>query len=196
MSSSYFNNFPQIKYFNVLSTNITLRAIFIERLKLLSSVFYPYVVREGETADNLATLYYGSPQYDWLIYMANNIIDPHSQWPKTYFEFESYIRKKYGSIEQAKLQIVFYRKNPDVSYINYDGSGFTTSPSNAGERTVINDDIRITSESYALIDDQVNYYPVYAYDYEEELNEQKRNILLIDSSRAVSVANELEKLLK
>ena len=97
MSSSYFKNFPKIKYFNVLSTNISLRTAFIERLKLNASVFYPYIIEENETADGLATDYYGSPEYDWLIYLANNIIDPHTQWPKTYLQFESYIVKKYGS---------------------------------------------------------------------------------------------------
>jgi hypothetical protein len=195
MSSSYFKNFPKIKYFNVLSTNISLRTAFIERLKLNASVFYPYIIEENETADGLATDYYGSPEYDWLIYLANNIIDPHTQWPKTYLQFESYIVKKYGSLEEAKSQILFYRKNPDVSYINYDGSGFTNVPTSAGEKVSNNDDIRITSQTYSLIQDQINYYPVYAYDYEEELNEQKRNIFLIDNQFKVSASKELEDLL-
>lgn len=195
MASSYFKNFPKIKYFNVLSTNISLRTAFIDRLKLNASVFYPYVIRENQTADGLATDYYGSPEYDWLIYLANNIIDPHTQWPKTYLQFESYIIKKYGSLEEAKSEILFYRKNPDVSYINYDGSGFTNNPTNAGERITNNEDIRITVESYSLIDDQINYYPVYAYDYEIELNDQKRNIFLIDNLFKDSASKELEDLL-
>lgn len=195
MASSYFKNFPKIKYFNVLSTNISLRTAFIDRLKLNASVFYPYVIRENQTADGLATDYYGSPEYDWLIYLANNIIDPHTQWPKTYLQFESYIIKKYGSLEEAKSEILFYRKNPDVSYINYDGSGFTNNPTNAGERSTNNEDIRITVESYSLIDDQINYYPVYAYDYEIELNDQKRNIFLIDNLFKDSASKELEDLL-
>lgn len=195
MASSYFKNFPKIKYFNVLSTNISLRAAFIERLKLNASVFYPYIIQENETADILATKYYGSPEYDWLIYLANNIIDPYTQWPKTYLQFESYIIKKYGSLEEAKSEIVFYRKNPDVSYINYDGSGFTNTLNNAGERVVTNDDIRITVESYSLIQDQINYYPVYAYDYELELNEKKRNIFLVDNQFKDSASKELQDLL-
>lgn len=195
MSSSYFKNFPKIKYFDVLSTNISLRTAFVERLKLNASVFYPYVVKENQTADSLATDYYGAPEYDWLIYLANNIIDPYTQWPKTYLQFESYIIKKYGSLEEAKSQILFYRKNPEVSYINYDGSGFTNFPTNAGEKVENNNDIRITVESYSLIQDQINYYPVYAYNYEQELNEQKRTIFLIDSQFKETASKELEDLL-
>lgn len=195
MTINYFSNFPKIKYFNVLSTNITLRAAFIEKLKLNASVYYPYVIREGETPDGIATWYYGNPGYDWLIFLTNNIIDPHSQWPKTYSQFEKYIIKKYGTIDSAKSKIEFYRKNPDVSYINIDGSGFTTSPSNSGERTLTNEDIRITAESYALINDQINYYPVYSYDYEVELNEQKRNISLIDNKFKNVITTELGTLL-
>jgi len=195
MSSDYFSQFPKINYFNVLATNLTLRSVFIEKLKLNSSVFYPYVIREGETADGIATWYYGAPEFDWLIYFANNIIDPHTQWPKTYGQFESFIVKKYGSIEAAKSNIEFYRKIPEVSYISFDGSFFSSTPTASTEAVYNNTDIRITPTTYSLIQDQINYVPVYTYDYENELNEEKRNILLIDNKLKNSVTTELSVLL-
>lgn len=195
MSSDYFSQFPKINYFNVLATNLTLRSIFIDKLKLNSSVFYPYVIREGETADGIATWYYGSPEFDWLIYFANNIIDPHTQWPKTYGQFENFIIKKYGSIETAKSNIEFYRKLPEVSYISFDGSFFSSAPSASTEAVYNNSDIRITPITYSLIQDQINYVPVYTYDYENELNEEKRNILLIDNKLKNTIVTELSTLL-
>ena len=195
MASDYFSQFPKIKYFNVLAANLTLRSVFIEKLKLNSSVFYPYVIREGETADGISTWYYGSPEYDWLIYFANNIIDPHTQWPKTYEQFENYIITKYGSIEVAKLNIEFYRKLPEVSYVSYDGSFFSSTPVAGTEAVYNNTDIRITPATYSFIQDQINYVPVYTYDYENELNEEKRNILLIDNKLKTSVVTELSDLL-
>lgn len=195
MAVNYFSQFPQINYFNVLATNITLRAAFLEKIKQQASVFYPYSIREGETADAIATWYYGRPDYDWIIYLANDMVDPHTAWPKTQPQFQDYIIKKYGSVEAAQAQIAFYRKNPDVNYISIDGADFSLTPTGSMEVVLDNTDIRITPESYAVIDDQINYFPVYAYDYELDLNDQKRYISLIDNKLKSLVTTELSNLL-
>lgn len=195
MAVDYFSQFPKINYFNVLATNISLRAAFIEKLKQEASVFYPYTIEEGETADAIATWYYGRPDYDWIIYLANDMVDPHTAWPKSQFQLDAYITKKYGSIESAQAQIVFYRKNPDVSYISVDGADFSPTATDSMNLVVSNSDIRITPESYAVIDDQINYYPVYAYNYELELNDEKRYISLIDNKLKSLVTTELSNLI-
>lgn len=195
MAIDYFSQFPKMNYLNAIVPNITLRAAFIDRLKQDASVFYPYVIEEGERADGIAAWYYGRSDFDWLIYLANNIIDPHTQWPRTYLQMEDYIEKKYGSIQAAKANIEFYRKNPDVSYILPDGSNFSPTPSAGMDPVLTNTDIRITPETYASIDDQINYHPVYSYDYEFELNEEKRNILLIDKQLKNLIITEMSDLL-
>lgn len=194
MATGYFSNFPKINYFNVYTTNITLRAAFIDKLKQEASVFYPYVVKDGESADDIASWYYDRPDFDWLVYLANDIVDPHSQWPKSYQELEDYIAKKYGSVVAAKSNIEFYRKKPEIAYISVDGADFSSTDTDMVE-VEYNDDIRITPYTYSIIDDQINYVPVYTYDYEVELNEQKRNITLIDNKLKNRVAIELSDLL-
>ena len=195
MSIRYFENFPRINYFNVVAPNITLRAAFLDRLKLESLVYIPYTVEDGETADAIASWYYDKPEYDWLIYLANNIIDPHTQWPKSSQQFEAYIAKKYGSVVAAKSEIIFYRKNPDVSYISVDGSNFSPTANSNMNIVLSNTDLRINVESYDDVDQPQDYYAVYAYDYELELNEEKRNINLIDNKLKGLVATELGNLL-
>lgn len=199
MSASYFSNFPRVKYFNSIAVNITLRAAFIEKLKEKSVAFYPFVIRNGERPEHLAYDYYDSPEYDWLIFLANDIIDPYTQWPKGQNELDTFINKKYGSLEIAKSTVLFYRKNPEVFYVKKDGSGFsTTYPTTDTENYILSvsqTDIRITKDTYDMIDDQINYYPVYAYEYEIEENDKKRNILLIDNDMKSMVARELEILL-
>lgn len=194
---SYFSSFRKIKYFGVTATNITARLVFIERLKQISSVYYPFVVEDGDTPDNIAAKYYGDSSFDWLVYMANDIIDPYTQWPKTYLQFEEYIVKKYGSREAAQTQILFYRKKPEVSYINNDGVTFSTSNPNNGQYTQVEtyDDIRITPATYSTVNDPGNYEPITAYDYELEENEAKRHIVLVDDSLADKIYNELRDLL-
>jgi Base plate wedge protein 53 len=191
----YFSQFPKLNYFNTIVPNITLRTAFINKLKQDASVFYPYVIEDGERADTIATWYYGRPDFDWMIYLANDIVDPHTQWPKSYVQFTDYIIKKYGSIEQAQANIEFYRRKPDVSYISPDGTNFSPTPVAGMDAIVTNTDIRITVESYNNIDDQVNYYPVYSYDYELELNDDKKNINLIDNKLKNQVLAEMSALL-
>jgi hypothetical protein len=195
MSIRYFENFPRINYFNVVAPNITLRTAFLEKLKLEATVYFPYSVEDGETADAIASWYYGKPDYDWLIYMANDIIDPHTQWPKSSLQFEDYITKKYGSAITARSTILFYRRNPDVSYISVDGADFSTTANSNMNIVLSNTDLRITVDSYAAVADPLNYYAVYAYDYELELNDNKRNINLIDNKLKGLVSTELGNLL-
>lgn len=195
MSIRYFENFPRINYFNVVAPNITLRAAFLEKLKLESLVYFPYTIEDGETADAIASWYYDKPEYDWLIYLANNIIDPHTQWPKSTQQFEAYIAKKYGSVVAARSEILFYRRNPDVSYVSVDGSNFSPTANSNMNIVLSNTDLRITVDSFADVEDPLNYSAVYAYDHELELNEQKRNINLIDNKLKALVATELGNLL-
>ena len=199
--AEYFSTFPKIRYFGVLATNITLRSAFISKLKEYSSVYYPFVIEDGDTPDNIAAKYYGDSNFDWLVYMANNIIDPYTQWPKTSIEFDAYIAKKYGSIDQAKSQIAFYRKYPEVSYVNNEGINFEmTNPGLATYGSVKTyDDVRITPESYDAIDinnpDKDSWYPVDVYTNELEENEAKRNIILIDDTLAEKIYSELKELM-
>ena len=195
MTAPYFSAFPKVRYFGEVATNITLRAAFIDRLKQLSSIYYPYVIRDGETADIIASKYYGDSTYDWLVYLTNNIIDPYTQWPKDTITFQNYIIKKYGSEQEARSAIVFYRKNPEVNYMSISGTSFSDQPTAGFDRTTNYADITISVDSYANIADPADYYPVYAYDYEVELNEAKRNIVLIGDDYTNKVWLELKDLL-
>lgn len=197
MTSSYFSTFPKIRYFGTIATNITARAIFQQRLKEIASVYYPFVIEDGDTADNIAAKYYGDSNFDWLVYMTNDIIDPYTQWPKTQLQFDDYIIKKYGSRQAAQASIVFYRKKPEIAYINNDGTTFSTTNPNSSNYNQVEtyDDIRITPETYATVDNPSDYSAIDAYEYEIELNEAKRHILLIDDSLADKIYNELRDLM-
>lgn len=195
--TAYFPLVPKMRYFNTVVTNVTTRVAFIDAVKKYSTMYYPYVVQDRDTAETIASKYYGSSSYDWLVYLANDIVDPYTQWPKHQLMFDDYIVKKYGSQQAARSQILFYRKDPVISYVSVDDGDFvTTSPPSLSYNQSENyEDIRITPESYTLIDNQVDFNPVYAYDYEVEENDAKRNIVLIGDAYASSIARELKDLL-
>ena len=110
-NQDYFNKFPLISYANNNIRNILARTKLLEAIRKDELALLPYTIQEGERADTIANFYYNSPNYAWAIYLVNDIIDPSTQWPKSQFVLENFIEKKYGSAQQARDTIVFYRVN-------------------------------------------------------------------------------------
>jgi hypothetical protein len=171
MASQYFKNFPLVYYKNRKLRNIMLKTNIAKDIFLSDTTFYTYEVKDGEKPSIVAFNYYGSVDFTWLVLLSNQIIDPYFEWVMSNEEFDLYLAKKYGSIESAQGTIVEYR--------------------DATNKTVTLD----TYNYFALVNPDINanMTPVYAYDKEFEVNEQKRNIQLIDAVYAEQIAIELEK---
>lgn len=95
MSGEYFSKFPEIRYNNVLVRDITRRVNFLKQSIENPYTFLPYTIEEGQRAEDVAYHYYGDPNYAWLVYLSNNIIDPYHQWPMDEDTFHQYIIDKY-----------------------------------------------------------------------------------------------------
>lgn len=115
---NYFNLFPTISYTlheqvngNVLPVNRTVPNMTIKlRLenfqKDIEGVpFITYRIREGERPDTIAVKHYGSSEFVWIIFIANNMRN-WFDWPMTSEEFPRYIAKKYESSTDALDGIV------------------------------------------------------------------------------------------
>lgn len=109
--ATFFSYFPTVLYANNATSNILAKIKFQESVKKNLAVFYSYTVKEGERPDQIAEKYYEDANYDWLIYLSNDIVDPYHQWPRTQAEMESYISTKYGSAANAAAHVAFYRTN-------------------------------------------------------------------------------------
>ena len=92
----YFEKFPTIEYQGVKVKDITRRNTFTKEVTNNPLLYMPYTVKEGERAQDIAEWYYGSVDYEWIVYMANNITDPYHQWPKSNHEFNLFLIDKYG----------------------------------------------------------------------------------------------------
>lgn len=91
----YFEKFPIIEYEGRRVRDISRRSNFVRALSNNPYLYYPYTVGEGERAEDIAQFYYGSVDYVWLVYMANNIIDPYHEWPMDPQTFNDYLVEKY-----------------------------------------------------------------------------------------------------
>lgn len=101
----YFNNLPLIQYNGKLSRSLISRAAISQETIKNSSVFYPYTNKHNERADTLAYHYYQSSYMDWLLYYANDIIDPYYGWYLTQEQFQQYLADKYGSLYDAQVRV-------------------------------------------------------------------------------------------
>lgn len=115
----YFDKLPLINYDGKISRNILSRAQLTPETRSNISAFYPYTMEEGDRSDTLSYLYYDNPDYMWLIWMANNVIDPYYDMPLSEENFIAYITSKYGSVDEAKQRIVHWRNDwaPDESVL-------------------------------------------------------------------------------
>lgn len=110
--SRYFNRFPLVDYNGVPAKNILARVDFTDQTKKDIYSNFDYVLQEGMSRpDILSFNYYESSQYDWLIYLSNNIVDPYHDYYLSNDDFKNYIIGKYGSADIARSKILYYRND-------------------------------------------------------------------------------------
>lgn len=100
MTTRYFENFPVIEYQGRNVRDITRRNRFLREVSSNPLLFLPYTIKEGQRAQDIAYKYYGSTDYTWLVYLANNIVDPYHQWPLSEDDFHKYLINKYEQESQ------------------------------------------------------------------------------------------------
>jgi hypothetical protein len=107
----YFGQFPTIRYNNYACADLTRRVRLSEQTRNALTLYYNYEVKNGMRADIVAGAYYKDPTLDWLIWLTNDFVDPCYQWNLSVDEFNDYLVKKYGSVENAIRRTVYYRNN-------------------------------------------------------------------------------------
>ena len=192
--SEFFSNYPRIAYdisgtnSTVPDYNVAVNLMIRNKLKTAVeddvAIYYPYIVPEGMRPDVLSFQYYGDTIYTWAIYLMNNIIDPYWEWPLSYKDLRGYLIDKYGSIETAKSQIHHYEY---TARARAEKTG-TSDPVPAYK-------LEIDYETYTetAVDEREI---IYSYGYEQDLNETKREIQLIDVAYIQSVQEEARGLFR
>jgi hypothetical protein len=126
--SKFLSYAPPITHSGAIATNV------FSKLKLVATqgqnpyTYHPYVIKDGDRPDTIANAYYGSPEYAWLIYLANDIVDPYYDWPLSYSEFAGYLVDKYGSVEYAQEKILFYTVNWENDETSLTVPGYNALP--------------------------------------------------------------------
>lgn len=108
---NFFNKLPTITYNNNMARNIMARAKLSDTTKANSRLFIPYTTGGEDRIDTLSQHYYGTPNYTWLIWFANETIDPYYGMALSEYDLEQFIISKYGSLAEAQRRIIHYKNN-------------------------------------------------------------------------------------
>lgn len=108
---NYFNKFPLISYNGQTAVNLLARAALPPKIRSNRTIFYDYTTTDQDRVDVLSQDYYDKPGFTWLIWHANDTIDPYYGLAVSDMELFSHIEAKYGSLATAQRKIAFYRVN-------------------------------------------------------------------------------------
>jgi len=97
----YFNKFPKIDY--TFSNNQTIPVIDIFRKVSFSqesiqnsSIFINVINGQGKKPEAISYEYYNNPNFSWLLFMANQTVNPSFEWPGEYDAFLRNLNIKYN----------------------------------------------------------------------------------------------------
>jgi hypothetical protein len=126
-----------------------------------------YYISDQESPEIVADKFYGSSKYHWLVIIANNIVDVKREWPLSNNSLVAYCDDKYG--EENRTDVHHYVMTED--------------------KTVIVDwDATLVANG--------TYQAVTNLDYETDLNNNKRQILLLHKQFLRDITAQYLRLVK
>jgi hypothetical protein len=216
----YFNTLPKIITTdyngNTLTlTNLLTRASLLPQLQNNPLLYYTYTTQEGDTPEGVAYKYYGDQYRYWIVLYGNGSFDPQFDWPLNSKQFSNFIVSKYTNDATNSLnisantitpfQVLTYTqstihhyeksiattdnasKTQSIKIIEIDGS--TANQVSSGTNT-------ITFSNGDSATQTVSVNSVSIYNYENTLNENKRNVKLINSSYVGAMETQLQSLMR
>ena len=197
--ASYFRQVPDFDYVNRdsdgknigdyqvvknLFKRVKIRPDILENL----AYFTQYRISGDDRPDNVAFEIYGDESFDWLVMLANNIMNIQTEWPLSQAAFNDFLIKKYGDIEKAN-NIHHYEtrqmKNDSGEIVvpkglnvpkNYKVEYFDTK-----------------RNQYVIRTNEVDAVTNYTYEVRKE--EAKRNIYLLKAEYVELVLDDVERLM-
>jgi hypothetical protein len=196
----YFDTLPKVIHTDAVGTskivtNIMSRVSIVPQLLKNPLNYYQYDIQEGDTPEIVAHKYYGDSYRYWIVMLSNELMDPQWDWPMNGKVFAKYLDNKYPNVETTSV-IHHYEK----IITQYDNDTMTTTV----KKLQITEDVynglpTTQTTTYTLpagdVVVTVETNAVSIYDYELGLNEDKRNIKLLNSIYVNQIETEYQKLM-
>jgi len=170
----YFKEFPTIPYDSEGNgkfkdvKNLLRRVGVRAKIKTNTSLYDTYDVKNGESPESIAHKLYGDSELHWVILLLNNITDRFHDWPMSEAQFIQFVNDKYDNVDA-----IHHYEIPQ-------SSGDTSKKINVG-----------TSNS-----DYPTATAITNFEHEQEQQDNKRKIRLLDPSFVPSFVSEFKSLMK
>ena len=176
---AYFDRFPLMTY-DIKNNNVyKLVPNILRRVKLRAAIksgvflFDKFDVPMGDKPEDVAFKFYGDAELHWVILMTNNVTDRYYQWPMTQPQFQEFLEDKYD--------------NPDgVHHYEITRTSGRTTSNGPGDY----------SHLVECNSDEDGASSVSNRDYEERLQDQYRQIRLLDPKFITAFTEEFFALVR
>ena len=198
--SNYFNQIPNFDYVSRLpdakiSDYIQVKNLFkrvLLREDIYSNLMYftKYSIQGDDRPDNVAHRIYSDSTLDWLILLANNITHIPSEWPMTQNDFDRFLLKKYDNDYDKLYNGIHHHETIEVK----DSNDVTIVP--AGLE--VSSDFTQTYYDYFIGEMKTESNitrPVTNYQYEEILENDKREIYILRTEYISVVLDDIEDIM-
>lgn len=192
---TYFKKLPDLLYpslkkdissFDYIKIkNLFKRAKLRDDFLNVFSAFEKYSIVGDERPDNVSEKIYKDPEYDWLILIVNNVQNVRTDWPMSQSDLSSFLSEKYT--DQELSQINHYE---------------TKEVRNSLGELVLPGKLIVDSNftlKYADLGSTTTYsslVPISNFEYENYLNEEKRNIVILRPEFVKLVEKDLRRIFK
>ena len=199
--ASYFRQVPNFEYVSRIagskniSDYIAVKNLF-KKGKIRDDIFQElaffekYKIVGNDRPDNVAFEVYRDSKLDWVVLLANNILNIQSEWPLLQDDFDRYLVEKYGDYNTLYNGIHHY----ETSEIK-NSQGVTIVPSGLE----VSSPYTISYYDYLTslqVDTGNIAVPVTNYDYEIKLEDAKRNIFLLKKEYLGIITNDMPEIME
>ena len=197
--ASYFRQVPDFDYVNRdsdgksigdyqvvknLFKRVKIRPDILENL----AYFTQYRISGDDRPDNVAFEIYGDESFDWLVMLANNIMNVQTEWPLSQAAFNDFLIKKYGDIEKANN--IHHYETREMK--NDSGEIVVPKGLNVPKNYKV-EYFDTKRNQYVIRTNEVDAVTNYAYEVRKE--EAKRNIYLLKAEYVELVLDDVERLM-
>ena len=196
--SNYFKQLPNFDYISRINErksnrdylevkNLFRRPLIREDIFTNFMSFTKYKIVGDERPDEVAYKVYGDEDLDWVVLLANNIINVRDEWPMSQGDFNNYLSEKYG--DTGGVDLIKHYETIQIQ----DSKGKIFVP----KGKIVDSTFKATfldSGTNQLV--EVSPIKGISYrTYEERLQDDKRNINILESRFLSYVIDEVETLL-
>ena len=198
--ANYFRYLPEFEYVSRLpdakiSDYIKVKNLF-KKGKIREDIFQnlsffeKYKIIGNDRPDNVAYEVYGDATLDWVILLCNNIVSIQTEWPMEQNNLDAYLLSKYDSDYNNLYNGIHHYETIEVR----NSQNFIVLP--AGLQ--VQSDYSISYYDYltdAQIDRRDVTIPITNYEYEESLENNKRNIFILKKQYLGIILNDMNEIM-